>query len=69
MRGVKNCCLSCKFFRLTDVEAGICRVDKVDDGQYPKKQADDLCGRWRDSGQQYFIRVGWIKSQKAEAAN
>lgn len=68
MRGVNKCCLSCKFFRLEDVASGICRVEKVEGGAYPKKPKDDCCGRWRDSGQQYYIRVGWIKGREAEPA-
>lgn len=27
---------------------------------------DDLCERWKDSGQQYYIRVGWLKNAKAK---
>lgn len=68
MRGVKECCLSCKYFRLLDAEAGVCRVEKMAVTDYPVKQADERCDRWRDSGQQYFIRLGWIKARKAEAA-
>ncbi|HBG18489.1 MAG: hypothetical protein A2X81_19060 [Desulfobacterales bacterium GWB2_56_26] len=66
MRGVKECCLSCKFFRLVDAETGVCRVEKLAGGGYPTKQTDARCAKWRDSGQQYFIRVGWIKAQKAD---
>ena len=32
----------------------------------------DLCERWVDSGQQYYIRVGWLKNllaKKQEAEN
>jgi hypothetical protein len=67
MKGVKNRCLSCKFFRLQNTETGICRVEKMAIADYPIKHTDEQCGKWRDSGQQYFIRVGWIKAQKAEA--
>lgn len=68
MRGVKENCLSCKFFRLLDVESGVCRVEKMALADYPVKQTADRCARWRDSGQQYFIRAGWIKAQKADEA-
>lgn len=67
MKGVKKHCLSCKFFRLQNTESGICRVEKMAAADYPMKHTDQLCGKWHDSGQQYFIRVGWIKAQKTEA--
>ena len=60
-------CLSCKFFRPEDQFTGRCRVDKgrVDHNKYPMMKHDDLCDRWEDAGQQYFIRVGWIKNRIA----
>ena len=63
MNGVKKVCLSCKFFRLENVEMGLCRVDKDSDKKYPKKQANDHCARWQNCGQQYYIRLGWIKAK------
>jgi len=30
---------------------------------------DDICERWQNSGQQYYIRVGWLKSEKAKQQN
>jgi hypothetical protein len=66
MKGVKEQCLSCKFYHLQAMDSGICRVDKGGGGgEYPAKQPEELCPKWRDSGQQYFIRVGWIKARKA----
>ncbi|EKD36422.1 MAG: hypothetical protein ACD_75C01519G0002 [uncultured bacterium] len=69
MKGVKECCLSCTFFRLQDIGSGVCRVDRQANADYPTRQTDEQCGKWRDSGQQYFIRVGWIKAKKAEVVN
>jgi len=66
MKDAKGYCLRCKFYRLDDIESGICRVDKESSTNYPPKRTDDQCPRWRDSGQQYYIRVGWIKAKKAE---
>jgi hypothetical protein len=66
MKGAKGYCLSCKFYRLDDIDSGVCRVDKEYSANYPKKRTDDQCQRWRDSGQQYFIRMGWIKAEKDE---
>jgi len=57
-------CLSCKFFRPEDQSNGRCRVDKarLDHYDYPIMRHDDLCERWTDAGQQYYIRVGWVKN-------
>jgi hypothetical protein len=66
MKGVKEHCLSCKFFRLQDTESGVCRLEKMDVADYPIKKSDGHCAGWRDCGQQYFIRLGWLKAQKAK---
>lgn len=66
MRGVAKCCLSCKFFRLVEAESGLCRVEKMADSDYPARHPDGSCGKWRDSGQQYFIRLGWLKARRAD---
>ena len=65
MKNAKGHCLSCKFYRLENAESGVCRVDKELTTNYPRKDTDDQCLRWRDSGQQYFIRIGWIRAKKA----
>ena len=71
---VEKKCLSCKYFRPEDQFTGRCRVDKdqIDYHRYPIMKHDDLCERWYNAGQQYFIRVGWLKNkqnqQKAEDA-
>ncbi len=67
MKDAKGYCLSCKFYRLDDINSGVCRVDKGSSTDYPQKKTNDQCSRWRDSGQQYFIRVGWIKAKTAES--
>ena len=66
MKNAKGYCLSCKFYRLDEIDSGVCRVDKESSVNYPMKRNDDQCPLWRNSGQQYFIRVGWIKAKKAE---
>jgi hypothetical protein len=66
MKDAKGYCISCKFYRLDDIETGVCRVDKEFSKQYPQKKTDDQCARWRDCGQQYFIRIGWIKAKKSD---
>lgn len=65
MKDAKGLCLSCKFFLLQDTEAGICRINKETETYYPRKKVDDQCSQWQNSGQQYFIRLGWIKARKA----
>ncbi|MGW8194190.1 MAG: hypothetical protein ACWGOX_07995 [Desulforhopalus sp.] len=66
MKNTPKACLSCKFFRPKDILAGICRVDKDHDRNYPAKQKDECCARWVNCGQQYYIRVGWIRAQTAK---
>jgi len=67
MQGVKSICLNCKYFRLESIEDGICRVHKNSDKKYPIKQKYDHCVKWRDCGQQYYIRLGWLKGQTVKA--
>jgi hypothetical protein len=59
-------CFSCKYYRPHDELTGRCRVDKdtLDHRNYPLMEHEDLCERWVNSGQQYFIRVGWLKKLK-----
>ena len=63
MQQVKKMCLSCKHFRLEDIHSGLCRVKKMN--PYPMKLTTDHCDFWRNCGQQYYIRLGWIKSKTA----
>ena len=64
---IKKICLSCKHYRLTDEMSGLCRVDKKNAKNYPMKLHDDTCRQWKDCGQQYYIRTGWIKSKKNQS--
>jgi hypothetical protein len=61
----KKHCLNCKFFRLRNAETGLCRVDKSLD-PYPEREIAYCCERWQDCGQQYYIRLGWLKAQTNE---
>lgn len=63
MMSVKPVCLSCKYFRLENVDKGLCRVDKGSGQKYPAKHPGDHCDRYQNCGQQYYIRLGWIKAQ------
>jgi len=65
VRQEKRTCLGCKHFRLEDIHSGICRLEK-NGKPYPRKLHSDICAQWTGCGQQYFIRLGWIKSKKAE---
>lgn len=67
MKTIKKNCLSCKSFRLDDINSGVCRVEKKSDGIYPLKQNEDLCEFWTDCGQQYYIRIGWIRARSETA--
>ncbi len=57
-------CLSCKHFRPIDTLSGKCRVDRstLPASDYPLMGHQDSCAAWKDAGQQYYIRVGWVKN-------
>ena len=63
---VEKICLSCKFFRVRDAATGICRVHIAETGDRnadkPAVATRDHCAKWQDSGQDYYIRLGWIKN-------
>lgn len=61
-------CMSCKYFKIEDEFSGCCRErgqmagdDKS--GRHMVKK-DDSCGQWKDCGQLYYIRKGWVKAQQ-----
>ncbi|HSO08954.1 MAG TPA: hypothetical protein VLR45_03115 [Desulfoprunum sp.] len=64
---MKKDCLHCKHYRLDDIASGVCRLNK--DVVYPRKRNEDVCPSWRDCGQQYYIRLGWIKAKKEAATS
>ena len=66
MKHLQKICLSCQKFRPENTEGGICRLDKGLFPDYPRKRHEDNCDHWRTSGQQYYIRVGWLKRQQGE---
>lgn len=57
-------CLKCKWLKLETTESGICRKEKGKDAPRPVVKVSDSCGDWQDAGQQYHIRMGWLKNQK-----
>jgi hypothetical protein len=65
---MEKVCLNCKFFRVDDLEAGVCRRIKEKDAPRPAKGHGDSCSDWQDAGQQYWIRQGWLKAQQKKAA-
>ncbi len=67
MNDVKKVCLSCRYFRLEQIGKGLCRVEKDRTRRYPDKSPDDHCQKWQNCGQQYFIRMGWLKAQTRAA--
>lgn len=66
MKESDKICIRCTFYRLDDEHGGVCRKDKSKNPHYPHMKADDRCASWRDCGQQYFIRLGWLKRRQAE---
>ncbi len=69
---MKTNCMSCRYYRIEDEQQGRCRVEaKRTDGDSPEKAVvrhDHSCGEWVDCGQQYFIRIGWLKARKTTQA-
>ncbi len=70
IKPVKIRCLSCKYYTIHDQLTGLCRVEALTTGnrqaEKPSVQADSSCERWKDCGQTYFIRLGWIKNMDKE---
>ncbi len=66
-------CLSCKFYKVEDALSGFCRVIVREtgnrDAEKPMVRADSACDKWVDSGQQYYIRLGWIRAQEEKAVS
>lgn len=66
---MKSTCMSCKFYKIEDAMTGYCRVTRSGKTGKNKKdrpmvRQDHSCQEWQDCGQQYYIRLGWLKSQK-----
>lgn len=64
MKHLQKMCLSCVNFRAKSAEEGICKTDKSLSPKYPVFRHTDSCDRWKTCGQQYYIRLGWVKKQK-----
>lgn len=60
-------CLACTFYRLTDLTTGACKEDKSLRPDYPVMKPEDSCVKWQDAGQQYYIRLGWLKNKKKDS--
>lgn len=61
---MEKVCLKCKFFKVDDVQSGVCRKVRGKDAPRPLKGHSDNCADWQDAGQQYSIRKGWIQAQQ-----
>lgn len=66
---LEKVCLSCVNFRPQNTETGICRLDKSLNPDYPVKGHGENCEEWKTCGQQYYIRIGWVKKQKEKSAH
>jgi hypothetical protein len=67
----KRVCLSCKHYRPTDETVGRCRLDRdtIDPTTYPVMTHEDCCESWRDVGQNYHIRIGWVRALAGNTNN
>ncbi len=70
---MESSCMSCKFFKIEDTMSGYCRVEVREAGDQkaprPMVKLGDICEKWADCGQQYYIRLGWIRSQEKRKEN
>ena len=57
-------CLKCHYYKIIDLTTGLCRANREDNSVRPSVQAEMSCEKWRDCGQQYHIRLGWLKAQE-----
>ena len=64
MKMNENRCLNCRYYRLESLEDGCCRFVKNSENIYPRTVHDDSCPNWKGCGQQYYIRIGWLKGQR-----
>ena len=69
---MKSICMNCKYFKIEDEFTGYCRVavygkKEKKTEQNPMVLQDNFCEKWQDCGQQYYIRLGWLKAQKKKA--
>lgn len=66
---MKRTCMRCKYFKIEDPVSGLCRVPEREPGSSSAARrivrGDDSCEKWVDCGQQYYIRLGWIKAYSA----
>ncbi|MHB8811173.1 MAG: hypothetical protein ACYC9M_14350 [Desulfobulbaceae bacterium] len=65
---MKQTCMNCKFYKVEDALSGYCRAETKKtsgkDGQQPMVRHDHVCAMWVDCGQNYYIRLGWVKAQE-----
>jgi len=70
---MKEHCLNCKYYQIHETTSGFCRVEILTaKGSGCKKknkplvEAEHTCERWKNCGQTYYIRLGWIKNKEKE---
>ena len=67
---MKQTCLSCKYYKISDHQTGLCReqalTTKNRNADKPEVTSEHCCDKWIDCGQTYYIRLGWIKKNAPE---
>lgn len=71
---MKTTCMTCKYYKIEDALSGYCRFTSPKEAGKSRKdrpmvRQDHSCQEWRDCGQQYYIRLGWLKSRKDKGAD
>ena len=71
---MKTTCMHCTYYKIEDEWSGYCRMavngksgEKTEERSLVRHDA--TCRKWKDCGQQYYIRIGWLKAQKKKDIN
>lgn len=67
---MKSTCMNCKFYKVEDALSGYCRAGRGNGSDKaardPMVRHDHACAQWADCGQNYYIRLGWLKALQAK---
>ena len=66
-------CMSCKFYKIEDEFSGYCKEPRNtasdDKADIHIVKHDDSCEKWKNCGQHYYIRLGWVKAKQKQGAD
>ncbi|RJX20509.1 MAG: hypothetical protein C4563_06150 [Desulfobulbus sp.] len=60
--------MRCKHYKVEDAASGYCRAESALNADVNAKKVmvhhDHACQQWIDCGQNYYIRLGWLKARQ-----